>query len=273
MSCSVTSVPLWFSGGGMGTIEFTLGRDSPHRYTEAGLQMVKKIVLALIALLVFILVGTIVFKGGPADFIGSLRYGGDVRDGDLDFGDAAPEVMVTSLDGADERPLTDRFGIRPVVLAFGSYTSPAFRQSLPRLQNLAGQFEGRVQMVIVYIKEAHADDEWQVDENREMEIAYRQPTTMDERLHIASQFASNYDLRLPIVVDAMDNAAGNAYAAWPVRLYVVDEAGTVVYKSRPGENGFDVMELGEFLDTSLPQVLEDSQETPEGATPGHGAPV
>jgi hypothetical protein len=235
--------------------------------------MVKKMALVLVAVVVLFLVGTIVWKGGPADFIGSLRYGGDVRDGDLGFGDAAPEVMVTGLDGADQRPLTDRFGIRPVVLAFGSYTSPAFRQSLPRLQNLAGQFEGRVQVVIVYIKEAHAEDEWQVDDNREMEIDYLQPTTMDERLRIASDFSSNYDLRLPIVVDAMDNAAEAAYAAWPVRLYVVDEAGSVVYKSRPGENGFDVMELGEFLDTSLPQVLEDSQETPEGTTTGHGAPL
>jgi hypothetical protein len=57
---------------------------------------------------------------GPKDYWGMLRY--DQREeGDLAVGDAAPDVVVRALDGAPAR-LADRFGARPVVLVFGSYT-------------------------------------------------------------------------------------------------------------------------------------------------------
>lgn len=60
------------------------------------------------------------YQMGPRNFFGMLRY--DQREeGELAVGDPAPDVVVAALDGSDVR-LRDRFGARPVVLIFGSYT-------------------------------------------------------------------------------------------------------------------------------------------------------
>lgn len=64
--------------------------------------------------------GFMMYQMGPRDFFGMLRY--DQREeGDLAVGDPAPDVVLAALDGSDVR-LRDRFGSRPVVLIFGSYT-------------------------------------------------------------------------------------------------------------------------------------------------------
>jgi hypothetical protein len=64
--------------------------------------------------------GTMMYRMGPRDFFGMLRY--DQRqEGALAVGHAAPDVVVRALDGSQAH-LRDRFGGRPVVLIFGSYT-------------------------------------------------------------------------------------------------------------------------------------------------------
>lgn len=64
--------------------------------------------------------GFMMYQMGPRNFFGMLRY--DQREeGDLKVGDRAPDVVLAALDGKDVR-LADRFGGKPVVLIFGSYT-------------------------------------------------------------------------------------------------------------------------------------------------------
>jgi len=64
--------------------------------------------------------GYMMYRMGPRDFFGMLRY--DQREeGDLAVGHAAPDVAVHALDGSEVH-LKDRFGGRPMVLIFGSYT-------------------------------------------------------------------------------------------------------------------------------------------------------
>ena len=63
----------------------------------------------------------IVFSFGPRNIIGMLRYD-QRREGDLNVGDAAPDVPLVGLDGAAEVRLRDHIGPRPLVLVFGSYT-------------------------------------------------------------------------------------------------------------------------------------------------------
>lgn len=61
-----------------------------------------------------------IYQMGPRNFFGMLRY--DQREeGELAVGDPAPDVVLAALDGSDVR-LRDRFGGKPVVLIFGSYT-------------------------------------------------------------------------------------------------------------------------------------------------------
>jgi hypothetical protein len=66
------------------------------------------------------LAGYMMYRMGPRDFFGMLRY--DQREeGDLAVGHSAPDVAVHALDGSEVR-LHERLGDRPVVLIFGSYT-------------------------------------------------------------------------------------------------------------------------------------------------------
>ena len=57
---------------------------------------------------------------GPKNVIGMLRY--DIRkEGKFKVGDKAPDVALLGLDGAPVR-LASRFGPRPTVIIFGSFT-------------------------------------------------------------------------------------------------------------------------------------------------------
>ena len=46
--------------------------------------------------------------------------------------------------------------------------------------------------------------------------------------------------RMPTVLDRLSNEVDRAYAALPERLYVVDPAGRIAWRSGPGPWGFDV---------------------------------
>ena len=47
----------------------------------------------------------------------------------------------------------------------------------------------------------------------------------------------------------MTNAADEAYAGWPERLYVIDEHGAIAYKGKPGPFGYEPDEVEAWLKT------------------------
>lgn len=107
--------------------------------------------------------------------------------------------------------------------------------------------------MIVYIKEAHPSDEWQMKSNEEEGIVYTQPKTMDERLNMAQTFVDQTEIGLPVLVDDISNTANACFAAWPERIYVIGTDGKIAYKGEPGPTGFDPDELDEFLQGYLPE--------------------
>lgn len=64
---------------------------------------------------------TALVKIGPRNVWGMIRYD-QRREGSLQVGDRAPDLVLTALDGVTPVRLHDRIGKRPVVLIFGSYT-------------------------------------------------------------------------------------------------------------------------------------------------------
>jgi len=91
---------------------------------------------------------------------------------------------------------------------------------------------------VVYIKEAHPEDEWQMSVNEKQGVVFRQPTTMTERREIANLMLDKFDIKIPTVIDKMDNTCEAGYAAWPERYYVVDLEGKIAHKGKPGPGGF-----------------------------------
>jgi hypothetical protein len=81
-------------------------------------------------------------------------------------------------------------------------------------------------------------EHWQVLGNVWEEIAIAQPGTADERAEVAATCALRLSLEMPMLLDDMDNQADLKYAAMPERLFVIDPAGIVTYRSEMGPFGF-----------------------------------
>lgn len=113
------------------------------------------------------------------------------------------------------------------------------------------QYGDRVGFLFVYIQEAHADDEWQMDVNIEDGVVFDQPTNFLDRREVAQQCSGELGLSMPGVVDGMDNAVDTAYAAWPERLYVVGADGRIAYAGQHGPWGFKPDEVEAWLDANV----------------------
>ena len=108
-------------------------------------------------------------------------------------------------------------------------------------------YRDRVAFLFVYIHEAHADDEWQLDSNRTDGIIYEQPTTLALRREVATSCSTALKLSMPCVIDELDNHVDAAYAAWPERLFVVDVDGRIAFAGGQGPFGFKPKKVRKWL--------------------------
>jgi len=107
---------------------------------------------------------------------------------------------------------------------------------------------------VVYIQEAHPVDGWQVDPNVAEGILYHQPTSTDEREAVAEACVLTMKLSIPTLIDDMANTVDLAYAALPDRLYLIDAAGRVAFKSGQGPWGFKPDDLEAAIERVLTPV-------------------
>lgn len=91
---------------------------------------------------------------------------------------------------------------------------------------------------MVYIREAHASDAWQLSVNLEENVVYATPRSYEEKAGVARLCVKDLGIEFPALLDDFQNTAETAYTAWPDRLYLVDAAGRIAYKSKPGPFGF-----------------------------------
>ena len=94
-------------------------------------------------------------------------------------------------------------------------------------------------MVFVYIAEAHATDEWQLQSNHDDNVLIAQHTTIEERFAAARAGVARLGLTMPVFVDEMNDAVSEAFAAWPERIYVVGGDGRIAFQGGPGPWEFD----------------------------------
>jgi len=96
---------------------------------------------------------------------------------------------------------------------------------------------------VVYITEAHPSDVWQMESNVKDKVVFASPHSEEERGFVAGACVRKLGIEIPAVLDEFGNSTESAYTAWPDRLYLIDAAGRVAYKSRPGPFGFKADEL------------------------------
>ena len=105
----------------------------------------------------------------------------------------------------------------------------------------------RANFLVVYVREAHASDEWEMADNTKAGVRFAQPRSDEERRSAAARFVSGSRVTIPVVVDGLDDAASTPFGAWPERLYVLDAAGRVIYRGGPGPFEFRPEEVEEVL--------------------------
>ena len=109
------------------------------------------------------------------------------------------------------------------------------------------EYQERVQFVMVYIREAHASDEWAMGSNTRAGIDYAQPQTDQERALVARQFVEHFQPGFPVVVDSADDRVNKIYGGWPDRLYVIDGDGLIAFQGKVGPFGFKPQKAQETI--------------------------
>ena len=113
--------------------------------------------------------------------------------------------------------------------------------------------------LVVYITEAHPSDVWQMQSNIRDNVIFASPRNEEERASIAGACVRKLGIKFPAVLDEFGNSTEQAYTGWPDRIYLVDPAGRIAYKSKPGPFGFKPDQLAEALARSVPPVSLSSQ--------------
>jgi hypothetical protein len=83
-------------------------------------------------------------------------------------------------------------------------------------------------------------------------VVFASPKSEEERALVAGACVRKLGIKIPAVLDEFGNSTELAYTGWPDRLYLIDAAGRVAYKSKPGPFGFKP----EDLKNALTRVVE-----------------
>lgn len=120
------------------------------------------------------------------------------------------------------------------------------------LEDLWERYRDRVEFLVVYIREAHPEDGW-VDPmaNRQARIAVLDPSTPGERMEVATTCAVRLRIRMPVVVDGLDDEVARRYGGWPDRLYLIDRDGRVAFQGAEGPFGLKPGELEAAIEREL----------------------
>lgn len=99
--------------------------------------------------------------------------------------------------------------------------------------------------------------------NDQAGIKIRQHRTFKERLSAAQNCCSVLDMKIPLLIDGIDDSVGNQYSGHPDRVYVVDSQGKVSYKGGRGPFGFIPGEVEQALAMLLIEESIPAKATPK----------
>jgi hypothetical protein len=119
------------------------------------------------------------------------------------------------------------------------------------LNRLHSQYGDRASFYVVYIQEAHPVDLWQLSSNERDGVLFKSPTSDTERAETAEACVVKLAVKLPALLDGIDNHVERLYTGWPDRLYLIGTDGKIRYKSAAGPFGFSPKELESALQKTL----------------------
>lgn len=121
------------------------------------------------------------------------------------------------------------------------------------LERLYQTYRGRVEFLVVYIREAHPGSILSVPAEgggRKLQV-FSQTESRADRLRNLRQLIRITRMTMPAVMDDDADSVKRAYAAWPDRIYVVGQDGRIALQGAPGPAGFKVPELEAWLKANV----------------------
>jgi hypothetical protein len=150
-----------------------------------------------------------------------------VPDPPPEIGQPAPDFTLRDLDGKEVR-LSDWRGRMPVVIEFANYTCPVSTGQVGPMDELARQFAGRAQFLVVYGNEEHPGDGPPFTTSLGRVCPLPQSRNRGDREAHARRFQAELQARRRILVD--EDGAGSVQSRYGGTLHgvvVVDAQGRV----------------------------------------------
>jgi len=149
-----------------------------------------------------------------------------------DVGQLVPDFTLSKLDGSSVQ-LSSLYRQRPVLVVFGSFSSPTFRQRAAGLEQIRREFGSRLNLLLVYTREHHPAGQWEVARNKDEGIEVEQPTEPQARAALARRTRAALRLSVPIVIDTMDDAVASRYFAHEgCPAFLIARDGTLLARQR-----------------------------------------
>src|SRR5690349_4952205 len=108
---------------------------------------------------------------------------------------------------------------------------------------MAEKYKGRVEFLLIYIREAHPKDGWQVPANVRDGIEIEAAKEFGQKEANAGSCVRQLGIAFTTLVDNMDARVELNYMGWPDRLYLVGKDGRIAWKGDPGPQGFKPPQL------------------------------
>jgi len=153
---------------------------------------------------------------------------------ELSDGQQLDDVAVFTAEG-EALQLASVWAEKPALILTGSMTCPPSRQLNPAANALRERFADQFNVVLLYVIDAHPDGDlcpytgtdWLTKDNEEAGVRFRQPLTQDDRNSMARDYRERLGLKVPVLVDNMDNAAWIALGRSPNTAVLINTDGRV----------------------------------------------
>jgi len=166
----------------------------------------------------------------------------------ISSGSVAPDFNLMTSDGKEKISLKSFKDKIPVVLLFGSYTSPQFFEESKKMEKIYRNYKHIARFFIVYIEECRPSNC-----SRPAEYAGHiiDPRNYGERCMTAALFISEGNITIPVIIDNMNNSVKDDYDGWPERALIIGKDGIVAFASHKGQDSFKegLKETGKWLET------------------------
>ncbi len=129
-----------------------------------------------------------------------------------------PNIKVIT-DKGETTTLYEMAKTKPLLLVTGSITCPMTISSLPVLNGLQANMADKINIALVYVREAHPGEH------------YPQPCNIDEKRRHAQDFKENYLIDFPVIIDEIDGSLHKILDVKPNSAHIIDAAGNILFQS------------------------------------------